>query len=556
MLFAPKEQRNPVKKHKKNGRFFYAMATTISYGGFSMKGLYKVLNIFAIAAVIAILGGCFSPWEGDGATITISVGGGGGRTAFHLLSEEAKASIRYTADIKGPSEMTGVPFESETQTLKLSVMPGIYTITVFAVLYGKPYAEGSATAEAWAGQSTPVNIILSYVKEPEHKHVYSEEWFKDAEQHWRECICGDKADVADHDWGEWIEEPLATETEDGEKTRTCAVCGETEKLPVAHLNHKHIWGDWKVNFPATCTGNGEEIRVCTLYIDHIDTKPIPALEHDDGEWYITLNPTCTVAGTKQLRCTRDNAILGSDSIAKDPDAHNYQWEETTAPTYTTEGVETKTCTHDASHTRETCPIPRIPFTSIDAFKTWLIGQPTNAANTAYTVALNVDGDLGRCSQTGSLGNALMTNTGRYVYLDLSGSTIIEITLEAFSNAGSGCVTLVGITIPDSVTSIGYMAFNGCTNLTSVTIGNNVESILEAAFYNCTNLTSVTIGNNVTSIGHRAFYQCTNLTRVTFERANTPISNDDTFPSVVSLRTAYSTGGIGTYTRVVNVWTKE
>jgi hypothetical protein len=30
MLFAPKEQRNPVKKHKKNGRFFYAEATTIS----------------------------------------------------------------------------------------------------------------------------------------------------------------------------------------------------------------------------------------------------------------------------------------------------------------------------------------------------------------------------------------------------------------------------------------------------------------------------------------------------------------------------------------------
>jgi formylglycine-generating enzyme required for sulfatase activity len=310
-----------------------------------MKGLYKVLNIFAIAAVIALMGGCFSPWEGDGATITINVGAGGGRTAFPLLSDEAKANIRYTADIKGPSEMTGVPFETETQTLKLSVTPGIYTITVFAALYGKPYAEGSATAEAWAGQSTPVNIILSYVKEPEHEHVYSEEWFKDAEQHWLECICGDKADVADHDWDEWEETKASTETEEGEEKTTCAACGETEIRPIAPRNHECTtwWGDWKVNFPATCTDDGEEIRVCTLYENHIDKRPI-GIDPDAHNWSAynqTTAPTCTTAGVNTRVCLHNEDHEETQPIDIVSTAHNWgNWTET---------GKTRTCNNDAEH---------------------------------------------------------------------------------------------------------------------------------------------------------------------------------------------------------------
>jgi uncharacterized repeat protein (TIGR02543 family) len=135
-----------------------------------MKGLYKVLNIFAIAAVIALLGGCFSPWAGDGATITIHVGGGSGRTtAFHLLDDDAKARISYMLDLSGPSNMTDVPFAPGTQTINLSVAPGIYTITVTAYLDGEVYATGSATAEARAGQSTPVDILMRYAGETTEK---------------------------------------------------------------------------------------------------------------------------------------------------------------------------------------------------------------------------------------------------------------------------------------------------------------------------------------------------------------------------------------------------
>ena len=76
---------------------------------------------------------------------------------------------------------------------------------------------------------------------------------------------------------------------------------------------------------------------------------------------------------------------------------------------------------------------------------------------------------------------------------------------------ASCVNTV---IPNSVVSIGDVAFCGCSGLTSVTIPNSVTSIGSNAFEGCSGLTSVTIPNSVTSIGYEAFYDCSGLTSVT------------------------------------------
>ena len=68
-------------------------------------------------------------------------------------------------------------------------------------------------------------------------------------------------------------------------------------------------------------------------------------------------------------------------------------------------------------------------------------------------------------------------------------------------------------IPDSVTSIGGIAFGNCKSLTSVTIPDSVTSIGGGAFQGCISLTSVTIPDSVTSIGDGAFASCTSLTDV-------------------------------------------
>jgi hypothetical protein len=67
------------------------------------------------------------------------------------------------------------------------------------------------------------------------------------------------------------------------------------------------------------------------------------------------------------------------------------------------------------------------------------------------------------------------------------------------------------TIPNSVTSIGGIAFSNCTGLTSVTIPNSVTNIGVAAFSFCASLTNVTIPNSLASIEYLVFAWCTSLT---------------------------------------------
>lgn len=69
---------------------------------------------------------------------------------------------------------------------------------------------------------------------------------------------------------------------------------------------------------------------------------------------------------------------------------------------------------------------------------------------------------------------------------------------------------MSVTIPNTVTSIGFYAFEGCSSLTSMTIPTSVTAIGRCAFVGCSSLTSVTIGKSVSSIGGGAFNNCDKL----------------------------------------------
>ena len=67
-----------------------------------------------------------------------------------------------------------------------------------------------------------------------HTHSYGTDWKYDDTNHWHECECGDKADIAAHSASEWIIDTEATETADGAKHKECTVCKkvlETAKIP-------------------------------------------------------------------------------------------------------------------------------------------------------------------------------------------------------------------------------------------------------------------------------------------------------------------------------------
>lgn len=88
----------------------------------------------------------------------------------------------------------------------------------------------------------------------------------------------------------------------------------------------------------------------------------------------------------------------------------------------------------------------------------------------------------------------------------------------------GCTGLTSVTIPNSVTSIGYGAFYGCSGLTSVAIPESVTSIGESAFSGCSGLTSINIPNSATSIGESAFSGCSGLTSITIPSSWSSIGN--------------------------------
>ena len=53
-----------------------------------------------------------------------------------------------------------------------------------------------------------------------------------------------------------------------------------------------------------------------------------------------------------------------------------------------------------------------------------------------------------------------------------------------------CTSLTSVTIPDSVTTIGFGAFYVCKSLSRITIGKNVRKIDMKAFQGCSNIDTI------------------------------------------------------------------
>ena len=154
-----------------------------------------------------------------------------------------------------------------------------------------------------------------------------------------------------------------------------------------------------------------------------------------------------------------------------------------------------------------------------------------------------------------LGNEVNPYVVLYDVTDTSVTSfeIMAQTKIIYDGAFSGCSDLTSVTIPDSVTSIGYQAFYRCSNLTDVyyqgdlsgwseiefadayanpkcradnlyingellqndvVIPEGTEKIGACAFYNFSNLTSIVIPDSVTGIGYGAFAGCSGLTSIT------------------------------------------
>lgn len=81
--------------------------------------------------------------------------------------------------------------------------------------------------------------------------------------------------------------------------------------------------------------------------------------------------------------------------------------------------------------------------------------------------------------------------------------------------------MTSVEIPDSVTSIGNLAFYGCQSLKKAVIGNNLAYIANNAFGSCA-LTEIMWGDKVEKIGTESFSNNKNLTTVSLPNSITEI----------------------------------
>ena len=104
---------------------------------------------------------------------------------------------------------------------------------------------------------------------------------------------------------------------------------------------------------------------------------------------------------------------------------------------------------------------------------------------------------------------------------LGGYSVTAIGEEAFEYNS----TITGVTIPATVTSIGYEAFFE-SGIESIVIPNSVTSIADYAFAYCQNLTTISIGSGVESLGDYVFDYSKKITSITVDAANAVFSSDD------------------------------
>lgn len=153
----------------------------------------------------------------------------------------------------------------------------------------------------------------------EHTHVYGDSWKSDEENHWHECECGVKDEIAAHTESDWIVEVEATAVTEGSKYKECTVCKRrlaAETIPVIHT---HIYDThWKAdtdNHWHECEcGDKAELAAHTFVwkTDKEATETEIGLEHEE----------CTVCGFKRNENTVIDKLPDGGSTGSDDNAGN------------------------------------------------------------------------------------------------------------------------------------------------------------------------------------------------------------------------------------------
>ena len=127
--------------------------------------------------------------------------------------------------------------------------------------------------------------------------------------------------------------------------------------------------------------------------------------------------------------------------------------------------------------------------------------------------------------------------------------VIPSSVTSIEDGAFECCDITSITIPNSVTYIGYAAFGACKDLISVTIPDSVTGMGGYVFNGCSSLNSVTIGKGIAyGLDSGYFRDCENLHFINVSDSNIAFSsyNGVLFNKDKSTLLLYPRGKTGVY----------
>ena len=202
------------------------------------------------------------------------------------------------------ADVTGVP-------------AGAYTLPAngFTAPAGKQFKGWSTGASGAVIEGTTYNVtgdvtLYAIWENKPHTHTYSTEWSTDSANHWHECTCGAKKDLAAHvdanndhncDVCGWKMSDHTGGTATCKEKATCTICGQKYGNLAAH-NYKTEWSTDETNHWHECSVCGDkkdEAAHVDANKDHnCDVCGKKMSDHTGGTATCKDKATCTICGQK------------------------------------------------------------------------------------------------------------------------------------------------------------------------------------------------------------------------------------------------------------------
>lgn len=266
-----------------------------------------------------------------------------------------------------------------------------------------------------------------------HNHEFSTEWKTSEIQHWHECSCGEKQDLANH----------TDEDDDG----LCDACSYVMDAEKAELNGNYAFTLHQDGDDAyySVSGKNKNLTAIDNIPSFINDIPIKVIDDRGFSEYTNLtsinlpNTVTSIGNSAFYGCIGLTSITLPDSV-----------------TSIGESAFSK-CIYMTSVV--------IPSSVTKIGKNAFLYSPIVNA----TMPINaVSSIVKECLET----------------LEINGGESIPDSMFRF------CIWLTSVTISDSVTSIGNNAFYGCRGLVSITLGSGLTNIGDYAFQSCYDLIEV------------------------------------------------------------------